>query len=1307
MTTNLSLRRLFAALCVLSAPLHAQTSTWTGTSSLDKSWANAANWNNGLPSTDPLAPSKVVIGNTEIDATALILGGLDYYLNSLTMTTGAYTGTSKTLASGPGSIHFAALDGIDPTVVASLSVANKSILLSSNIVLDKTLTITRNGTAGSGDTRNLVLNGVISGDGGLILNNASNSGFGRININGHNTFTGDVVITKGYATMGQYDAFGAPDKTVSVATTGLVTLAVSASDLNSVALGNGTIGYDFDIGNINTDSQYGPLLLIFDGTANRKVEFTGNITGPETFDATKSAFFLIAQGDQQIIFSGENSTVSGRIGARYGTEMVLAGANANNVAWENVDLISLGRQFASTVTAKNNNSAFVLRGNYTFNGGIEITKRDAGASGEDLFSIGQVNTKVGTAITSHQAVFNGNIDVQETDYRTLNLVSETGGSATFNGQINILASQGMNINKVINANTSNATATASYGTTPTGVVVLGSTSRVSATPYGTDSIGTASILNGTLAVNTDHFYGDINVANGTRLAGTGIVNGNVTVQTGGRIEPGFGNIVPSFTSTVGALEITGNVSLTGTASILFQAAGASFNLNGLTIETLDPTTLAQLGNHDFLSIGGNLSLAQSGTLSLQFIDGYLPNVGDVFHLADFTSISFNSAPVTDAASLWALPDLSSMSLFWNYDYFLSDGYLIVGSTVTSPLSIWNGAANPDNNSWAASGNWSSDVPSTNLNAPSRVVFANNDLNAHRLTLDGTYYLNSLTVSAADYGANEKELAAPGLEGSKLVFKSSEGVDPTLNVTTAPYVYENGVLVNTTRNLVISADIELQDDLTINREGVGNASNIRRLLLNGNISGDGGLTLNLGASGSHGERLELNGHNTFTGDIYFTRGYLYQTWADGLGAFGNTLYFGLEATNWDLQSPTANHLADGSIVALDYNLHFSTVPSNSTRTILIQAGNLHRQLELSGDITGGIANTQVSIIAQTNQQLIFSGENMDFSGTIRARYGSEIVLANANPLGVAWENVISFTLGDTATASGSFNAALVLRGDYTFNSTVIVADTTNVDMLSLGQINHQGAAYDATFNGLIDVREKDNRSLNLVSENGGSATFKGPIAITGAKGMEVNRVINTTTSGGTYQYYEALPTGTVILHQDARVASTSSGTGSIGVADIRNGTLVVNTRHFYGDASVDRGARLGGLGKINGNVTLLGGSLLEPGYGFNDLAFTSPQGRLTVTGSVTLAAEAGIQFLAAGASFNIGQAVIDDIASLAPETLEQLGLHSYLSVGTTLSIADAGALRLEFINDYLPSEGDVFHLLDYANIAVHLGAATRP
>jgi hypothetical protein len=1272
-----------------TASLTAQ-STWSGAT--NNSWAIDTNWSGGIPSITSGNPSSVIFGSG--NANTLTLDGT-YYLNSLKIGGISYNyGTNKKIFANNGTLVFqtnpaggvAALEftSSDTTAVTDTT---RDFGIASNLQLDSDLKLTFNangsGTIGGvNHYRRVYLDGLISGDGDLTIYGNSSSITRTIAFTQHNTFTGDVYFQNGYVAQTFADSLGASDKTIYMGGGNSPTVGLTW-DLQATSI-NAPITYHLDLNNLRADQT----LLLQAGPVHRQLELTGNITGSSTRQANKAVLHLIAQTNEQLIFSGETMDFAGRVLVRYGSEVVVANGNSDGVAWENVSEVYWGEVNNSA----GQNSAFVLRGDLTFNGNISVL--DLVQTGTDRYSIGQINHRGTGFKNSYDAIFNGNINVLEDAYLGLNLISESGGSATFNGNISV-AGFGMTVNQVVNATTSSNTISTTagyYEAAPTGTVVIGQNARVAKTLSGTTSIGLTDVQNGTLVVNSNQFYSDVSVRSGARLAGTGTITGNVSMLAGSTLDVGSGTTSPSFASTIGNLEITGDLSLSGTAVIVFQAASASFNVADISsIPTLANEVWGQVGNHDFLTVGSELTLSQANSLKLVFDGSYVAARGDVFHLLEYDTL--NTSGIT-AGSAWSLPDISSQSLFWNLSYFESHGLLVVDA----PLS-WTGAAVPDDNSWANPANWNGAAPSTNPDNPSRVVFGTKDLNTHTLTLDGqTFYLNSLTIDKAEYAAGAgftKTLASNGT----IVFKASDGVNPVITFNPVDYPASNPTTFDQ-KSFILGANVVLEDDLTINRveptQVLTNAG--RRLTFDGVVSGDGKLYYASPNNSSAG-MISFTKENTFTGDIHWGGGYIAQTFATGLGVSDKTIYItsGVQFT-LDLNSATA-HQSAGKNTGIGYNFDFAT---SGTRTFLINSGSVDRQLVFSGNFTGGSTATTYHLIAQGNEQMIFAGEQMTMAGIARPRFGTELVVAAANSSGIAWENITQFLMNETTT-NANHTSAFLLRGDYTFKGAFNINDAAEPTSLtafkhqvSIGQINTingtSSTSHHALFTGNLNILEDDYDLLNLVSEKGGSATFNGAIALTsgtaGAKTLNINADISAS------KYYDGKPTGTVILGSTSRVASTLTGNVAIKKTMVNGGTLLVDTQHFYStDVDVTPGATLGGSGKITGDVYISDGAQLKPGGSNND-----PTGSLVIDGSLHLVAPGSATLDISAATFNISSNWDADIAVDYASQLNTVGDHDHLTVNGAFNIYETGAITVNFLHNYIPTAGDVFNLLDFVYLS---------
>jgi hypothetical protein len=123
--------------------------------------------------------------------------------------------------------------------------------------------------------------------------------------------------------------------------------------------------------------------------------------------------------------------------------------------------------------------------------------------------------------------------------------------------------------------------------------------------------------------------------------------------------------------------VTGTVYVNAGARVVFDVAGATFNVGGTSVEdiaTLFASQLEDVGDHDHLEITGALNLSAVQSLHFNPLNGYKPTWGDAFHLLDFGVL--NAGALT-AEQMWLLPTLADANWEWNFDLFAQHGILVV------------------------------------------------------------------------------------------------------------------------------------------------------------------------------------------------------------------------------------------------------------------------------------------------------------------------------------------------------------------------------------------------------------------------------------------------------------------------------------------------------------------------------------------------------------------------------------------------------------------------------------------------------
>ena len=182
--------------------------------------------------------------------------------------------------------------------------------------------------------------------------------------------------------------------------------------------------------------------------------------------------------------------------------------------------------------------------------------------------------------------------------------------------------------------TGNINASPLVDTTPLGSPISvrklgpGTLTLAGANTYGGASadstvLGTTIVSNGVLLVtgSISHNNGSpVQVAGGT-LGGTGTINGDVTVGTGGNLSPGRGAM------NIGTLNVNGNVSLTGTATIdINKSAGTRDQLSGVQTITYGGALVVN-------NLGGSYTLGD-----------VFPVFNAAAHAGNFTSVTGSAGP---------------------------------------------------------------------------------------------------------------------------------------------------------------------------------------------------------------------------------------------------------------------------------------------------------------------------------------------------------------------------------------------------------------------------------------------------------------------------------------------------------------------------------------------------------------------------------------------------------------------------------------------------------------------------------------
>ena len=455
-------------------------------------------------------------------------------------------------------------------------------------------------------TRTLQLAGPISGSGNLTLESGNGSYTTAIHLTGDNSFTGDVTVIGGSnLTIEHVNALGNQANQVSFTGGGSCVFTFGALADGSTILNDIDLAAD--------GSTVNPYWTWNDATAsNRDVTLAGNITGGK---ASSTAMCFFSRDWRRVFLAGDNSFY-GNMKVTAGSEVVVSGANTAAVTLENAGTIILNES-ASSSLAPEATTGLLIQGAYTLNTPFQITNVNvADTNMAPVATIGQMND--GT--TGYNAVFTGDIRVQEDDYQALNLYAEEGGSARFSGNVYGTAGLGFTVNRSFDEIEEVSAGTRRYGNS-TGAVIFDAASCVALTDVGTDSIGPVSAERGTLQIDTDHFYAStLTIASEAILSGSGRVSAHVALS--GRHAPG--NSVGVQTLGSAAWEPGGSLALE--INDAAGTAGSGWDLvilgGGAGVGTLDLTGLSSASPFEIrlVSLDGDVAGDAAGFASTEPCD---------------------------------------------------------------------------------------------------------------------------------------------------------------------------------------------------------------------------------------------------------------------------------------------------------------------------------------------------------------------------------------------------------------------------------------------------------------------------------------------------------------------------------------------------------------------------------------------------------------------------------------------------------------------------------------------------------------
>lgn len=685
----------------------------------------------------------------------------------------------------------------------------------------------------------------------------------------------------------------------------------------------------------------------------------------------------------------------------------------------------------------------------------------------------------------------------------------------------------------------------------------------------------------------------------------------------------FGNGAGLQTSVVlSAAILPGSVTVNSDSSgnnYTFSGVGGIGGSTGLTKSGSSTLTISNANNYSGATVvnGGKLSIASPAAIGNSSVTNGLTLDNGATLVTTQTGTFVNGARVITINSGGATIQNNGTAQF-----FLDTANTLTGSGV---LTINNAGGTLSS---AGTGNFRIGAAQTGFTGSITV------------TGGGNLEYGNATATAAnaviDIG-NNGELSIPNLTATNI---------GTVNInggTNSIISFANGTAGN------LPATVNLNANATVALRDWYNVGQIRSGTISGQITGNGGLTVNSGTG--NGGTLTLTASNSYTG--------------------GTTLNAAILAINADAAlgaapvSPTTNLtfsanstlLGTASAIALDANRN---IVINGGVSAVFNPGAAANVLTINGSISN-TTSTETSIVLPnglgnaTSGTLVLAGSNSFVSGTVISIGGGSNVgggtlrIANSNALGT---NPLTI---NATNGNSNWNGAVELSGGVTVG--------TNVT-LNLAGHNQGTATADALRN--VSGSNTFNGAIRIVATGGAyqldSADASGKLTVASVENaLNSGRALNLMGAGNGEITGAITTTGGVssavnLIKSDAGTWTLSGTSSYNGTTTVAGGKLLVNGELTgAAPASVTAiGATLGGTGVIASAVSIVAGTL-SPGASIESLG----------TGALSMDAGTTFSWEASPSDVNIA----DLLAATGALTLNSVNLDL---TGADLSSGDWAA-----------------------------------
>ncbi|WP_200761186.1 autotransporter domain-containing protein [Poriferisphaera corsica] len=1027
-------------------------------------------------------------GSSAINASGVISGNGTVNVSggsSIVTLTGANTYTNGTTFSG-GTIILGNDDALG-TGTLTLNTDLGQAIQSDNDArsVSNAIDLGSNTLTVDGDN-NLVLSGVISGDGALTLNMDASSD--TLTLSGANTYTGGTTITSGTLILGNDDALGTGDVTTGT--------------------NNGRIQSDDDSRNIGNNfiTSPGNALAV---TGSNKLTLSGIISGSSGLAALGDTTILLTGNNtytgNTLLANSENTIIFGNDNA-IGTADLLVNFSSSIESNDDARSVGNGIRIASDQTLTvSGDSNLALSGVISGDGSVN-------QSGSGTFTLSGTNTYTGGTALSGSTIILGNDDALGTGSVVISgdTVFESDNDArTVGNAININSEQTLTVGGGNNLELSGVIS-------GDGVLALDMSSNTETfTLSGNNTYSGGTTLDlGTVIVAHDNAFGTGNVtvtnfgrlqsdddarnisnnfitssgndvfivgSNQLTLSGTISGSGGIASEAGSSVLLTGNNTYTGSTFMLGGTIIVGNDNALGTGNVSLNASSTissndDARLISNTFSTVSTAILTVSGSNDLelsgvISGGGGLNVSLDEPTDALTLSGVNTYTGDTtlssgkIIVGNDSAFGTGSVLVEGDAVLEGNSDSRSIS---NSIGVGSGHTLTVSGESSNNLEIsgvisGDGALVKSGGSELTLGSDNTHTGGTTLSEGAIVIESSQSLGRGLFNVTG----DSRLAASDDFAIRNATSISNGvsllLDGSKSSFSYSgiisgdgslalemSGKTITIsgnNTYTGGTSSKDGGLILGHNNALGTGSLTLDGAVTIQSNddtrsisnAIGFTSESNSLTFNGSndltlsgiISGEGSLTK------SATNTLTLGGANTYSGGTTLSGGTVILGHDDALGAGGVSV----------ASSSTIESSDDARTVNNDFSV-----------SLMLTVGGSN-DLELAGVISGN-----GSLTKEGSGTLTLSGSNT-YTGETAVRAGTLIVNANMGNTNMFVYN--GATLGGAMSIAGNcISSGTISPGNSA--GTMVVGGTLTLNSSSIYDMEIESTAGAGTGNDLIDV-----------------------------------------------------------------------------------------------------------------------------------------------------------------------------------------------------------------------------------------------